>query len=95
MIRYLFGGWALACAITVQLQTAEADASHDSGPPDGAKGTIFLSTRGFARTSSDGNNKGGEAATLHRQEFPYGAAAGWKWVYQGYSDGTKDTINIK
>ena len=47
------------------------------------------------RTSADAHNKGVEAATLHRQEFPYGAAAGWKWVYQGYSDGAKDTINIK
>ncbi len=43
----------------------------------------------------DNNNKGVEAATLHRQEFPYGAAPGWRWVYQGYSDGGKDTILIK
>jgi hypothetical protein len=96
VIRYLLGGWAIVFAVIVQLQAAEPVAAHvDSGPAEAAKGTIFLSTRGFARTSSDANNKGVEAATLHRQEFPYGAAAGWKWVYQGYSDGTKDTINIK
>src|ERR1700678_753999 len=96
MIRNLLGVWAIVCAIAVQLQAADADAVPVySGPPASAKGTIFLSTRGFARTSADNNNKGVEAATLHRQEFPYGAAAGWKWVYQGYSDGAKDTINIK
>ena len=94
VIRYLFGGWALICAIIMPLPAAEVDASH-SLPLEGPKGGIFLSTRGFARTCVDNNNKGVEAATLHRQEFPYGAAAGWKWVYQGYSDGTKDTINIK
>ena len=96
MIRYLFGGWALVCAVIVQLQAAEADTPQvASAPPDGVKGAIFLSTRGFARTCADDHNKGLEAATLHRQEFPYGATAGWKWVYQGYSDGAKDTINIK
>lgn len=78
------------------LHGAETNVSNvTSAPADEQKGAIFLSTRGFARTSADRNNKGVEAATLHRQEFPYGAAPGWKWVYQGYSDGTKDTVNIK
>jgi len=82
--------------LAVQLQTVWADApATNSGPVGSENGFIFLSTRGFARTCSDANNKGVEASTLHRQEFPYGAAPGWKWVYQGYSDGTKDTINIK
>src|ERR1700733_6556474 len=66
-----------------------------SPPADDAPGSIFLSTRGFARTSADTHFKGLEAETLHRQEFPYGAAPGWKWVYQGYSDGAVDTINLK
>ncbi len=80
----------------LQLHAASTNtAPVASGPPESPKGTIFLSTRGYARTSVDNNNKGVEAATLHRQEFPYGAAAGWKWVYQGFSDGAKDTINIK
>ena len=63
--------------------------------PDSPPGAIFLSTRGFARTTEDKNNKGVEAETLHRQEFPYGAAPGWKWVYQGFSEGVSDTVNIK
>ena len=93
MIRQFFASCVLLCVLAVPLRAVEVDASHID--PNPAKGTIFLSTRGFARTSSDAHNKGLEAATLHRQEFPYGAAAGWKWVYQGFSDGTKDTITIK
>jgi len=96
MTRYFFLGWAIICVFVIQLRAVAADAPHADSPSiNDAKGTIFLSTRGFARTSSDKNNKGVEAATLHRQEFPYGAAAGWKWVYQGFSDGCKDSINIK
>ena len=60
------------------------------------KGVMFLGTRGFVRVSADRNNPvGAEWQTLHRQELPYGASAGWKLVYQGLSDGTVDTIQIQ
>jgi lysophospholipase L1-like esterase len=85
---------ALLLASLVPLR-ADAPAPAPAPIPDSAPGTIFLSTRGFARTSSDQHFKGLEAETLHRQEFPYGAAPGWRWVYQGYSDGAVDTINLK
>jgi hypothetical protein len=93
MNRHFLGAWALIFSSLLQLQTSWADAPVN--PPDSDPGRIFLATRGFARTSADRNNKGLEAATLHRQELPYGAAAGWKWCYQGYSDGTADIVNIK
>ena len=87
---------AIILALVATLQTTRADTAPATAPSgNDEKGFIFLSTRGFARTCSDNNNKNVEAATLHRQEFPYGAAPGWKWVYQGYSDGTGDTVNIK
>lgn len=57
-------------------------------------GTMFLATRGFARTSTDNNNVGKEAQTLHRQEMPYGASPGWLVPYQGFSDGNEDSVVI-
>jgi lysophospholipase L1-like esterase len=103
MTRFLL----LACTLLLAglAPIASADTPPTNAPaatppaapalPTDAPGIIFLSTRGFARTSSDHTNKGLEAETLHRHEFPYGAAPGWKWVYQGFSDHTQDTINIK
>jgi lysophospholipase L1-like esterase len=96
MFRYRIFGWAILCAMILQFHLTAADAPPtDAGLGSDPKGAIFLSTRGFARTTSDKQKIGLEAETLHRQEFPYGAAAGWRWVYQGYSDGAKDTINLK
>lgn len=65
----------------------DADAVSD-------KGVMLLATRGHARTLADGTNTNLRACTLHRHEFPYGAEAGWKVVYQGYSDGTADSISL-
>lgn len=61
--------------------------------------SVLLSTRGYAKVNTDtinrtGNNGIGEAQTELRMCFPYGAASGWKVVYQGFSGPSTDDLTI-
>jgi len=84
------GLWPLVMAFVFLCSIAPMMAA--TAPQIGSVDPMILGTRGFARTSADRNNVDKEAETLFRIEFPYGASAGWKICYQGYSDGTKSDV---